>query len=598
MAEDSVGTFTAATLTANDSKGGGADEATQTLTIVGAAVVSGGGSVQVTSGNVVYTPPANFAGQATLTYTIRDNGKTNNVDQFLEATGTITVTVTEVNDAPVAVNDSGFTVAEDGGPLDIPLTGLTANDSIGGGSDEAGQTLTVTSVTGVTANAGTVAISGGNVRYSPAADYNGTFVFTYVVTDDGTTNGVADPKSATGTVTVTVTEVNDAPTANNDTVIGVLATPSKYTSVQLTANDLRGPANEFGQSLKVTAVTSPSANGATVSVDANGVVTYTPAAGAVTGTSDTFTYTVSDNGTTNGAADPKTATGQVTVNIVNFIPMTVSGYVYLDYDNDGAKDTGEVGVGHIDITLTGVDFGGQAIAPQTVITNREGMYEFTNLAPGNYSITQGQASNAVDGQETAGSPRLTSTANDQFTLNITLNDNVQLQNATFANNNFAERGLASSYVSVHPLIVPGLPGSSGTTSQPKGVLFSFNDTNAATLDWYAIEDGWTGVNYSGITLSADRMSANVRVVNAQGETVQTTVTVASGRLRIQQDSAGRAVAYVIGSYGDFNWTQLAQSSGSGEGEGAGEGEAAWSAEAASDAEYAAAIDAALGEVWG
>jgi hypothetical protein len=58
------------------------------------------------------------------------------------------------------------------------------------------------------------------------------------------------------------------------------------------------------------------------------------------------------------------------------------------------------------------------------------------------------------------------------------------------------------------------------------------------------------------------------------------------------------VAYVIGSYGDFNWTQLAQSSGSGEGEGAGEGEAAWSAEAASDAEYAAAIDAALGEVWG
>jgi hypothetical protein len=132
------------------------------------------------------------------------------------------------------------------------------------------------------------------------------------------------------------------------------------------------------------------------------------------------------------------------------------------------------------------------------------------------------------------------------------------------------------------------------------VLFSFNDTNAATLDWYAIEDGWTGVNYSGITLSTDRMSANVRVVNAQGQTVQTTVTVASGRLRIQQDSAGRAVAYIIGSYGDFNWTQVAQSSGSsgGEGEGSGEGEAAWSAEAASDAEYAAAIDAALGEVWG
>jgi hypothetical protein len=76
--------------------------------------------------------------------------------------------------------------------------------------------------------------------------------------------------------------------------------------------------------------------------------------------------------------------------------------------------------------------------------------------------------------------------------------------------------------------------------------------------------------------------------------VQTTATVASGRLRIQQDSAGRAVAYVIGSYGDFNWTAAAQSGGGGE----GEGEAAWSAEAAAEAEYAAAIDAAMGEVWG
>jgi hypothetical protein len=283
----------------------------------------------------------------------------------------------------------------------------------------------------------------------------------------------------------------------------------------------------------------------------------------------------------------------VTVNIVNFIPMTVSGFVYLDFDNDGAKDAGEVGMGHIDVTLTGTDFAGVAITPQTIITNREGFYEFTNLAPGDYAITQGQASNAVDGKETAGSTRVSSTTNDRFSMNISLNDNVQLQDATFANNNFAERGLSSNYLSIHLLVVPGVPGVPGATPLPEGLLFSFNDSNATTLDWYAIQDGWTGVNYSGITLSADRMSANVRVLNAQGQTVETTATVASGRLRIQQDSAGRAVAYIIGSYGDFNWTAAAQSGGDGE----GEGEAAWSAEAVSDTEYAAAIDAALGEVW-
>lgn len=598
VAEDTVGTITAASLTVNDSKGGGADETSQTLTITAAAVVSGGGTVQVSNGNVVYTPAANYAGPATLTYTIRDNGQTNGVNDFKEATGTITVEVTEVNDAPMATNDSGFTVAEDGGPLLIALADLVSNDSKGGGADESGQTLSITSVTGVTSNAGSVTISGANVQYTPAADYNGTFIFTYVVTDNGTTNKVADPKTATGTVTVTVTEVNDAPTATNDTVIGVLATPTNYTSVQLTANDLRGPANEFGQSLKVTAVSSPSTNGATVTVDANGVVTYTPATGAVSGTSDTFTYTVTDNGTTNGSADPKTATGTVTVNIVNFRPMTISGFVYLDFDNDGVKDAGEVGLGHIDVTLTGTDFGGTTIAPQTIITNRDGLYEFTNLAPGNYTITQGQASNAIDGLETAGSPQLSSPGNDRFSFNITLDANVQLQTTTFANNNFGERGLSSNYVSIHLLIVPGVPGVPGTSPLPEGLLFSFNDANATNLDWYAIEDGWNGVSYSGVTLSADRMSANIRVVNAQGQNVQTTATVASGRLRIQQDAAGRAVAYVIGSYGDFNWL-AAQSGGGGEGE--GEGEAALVNEAlagSGDAEYVAAIDAALGEVWG
>ncbi|MFM7071193.1 MAG: beta strand repeat-containing protein, partial [Planctomycetota bacterium] len=451
VAEDTVGTFTAVSLLANDSKGGGADEAAQTLTITAATVVSGGGGVQVVNGNVVYTPVANYAGPATLTYTIRDNGQTNGATDFQEATGTINVTVTEVNDAPAAVNDSGFTVAEDSGPLLIPLANLIANDSRGGGADESTQTLTITSVNGVTANAGSVSINGVNVQYSPSADYNGSFLFTYVVTDNGTTNGVLDAKTATGTVTITVTEVNDAPTATDDTVIGVLATPSKYRSIQLTANDLRGPSNEFGQALKVTAVSPTSANGGTVSVDADGLVTYTPATGAITGTSDTFTYTVSDNGTTNGQNDFKTDDGMVTVNIVNFIPMTVSGFVYLDFDNDGAKDAGEVGMGHIDITLTGTDFGGVAITPQTVITNREGYYEFTNLAPGDYAITQGQASNAVDGKETAGSSRLTSTTNDRFTMNISLNDNVQLQNPVFANNNFAERGLSSNDVSIHLL---------------------------------------------------------------------------------------------------------------------------------------------------
>ena len=108
-----------------------------------------------------------------------------------------------------------------------------------------------------------------------------------------------------GTVTVTVTEVNDAPTAANDS-----ATAAEDGSVIL---DVRtnDTANEAGQTLTVTAVGSPAHGSAVVLAD--GTVRYTPAANFY-GT-DSFTYTVTDNGTTAGSADSKAATATVSVTV-------------------------------------------------------------------------------------------------------------------------------------------------------------------------------------------------------------------------------------------------------------------------------------------
>ena len=64
---------------------------------------------------------------------------------------------------------------------------------------------------------GTVVIESGKIRYTPTdPNYNGSDSFTYTVTDNGTTNGVNDFKSDTATVTITITEVNDAPIADDD----------------------------------------------------------------------------------------------------------------------------------------------------------------------------------------------------------------------------------------------------------------------------------------------------------------------------------------------------------------------------------------------
>ncbi len=76
---------------------------------------------------------------------------------------------------------------------------VLTNDTLG---PDTGETLTVTAVT-QPAN-GSVTLSGGVVRYTPAANFNGTTTFTYTVSDG---NGGTD----TATVTVTVTPVNDPP---------------------------------------------------------------------------------------------------------------------------------------------------------------------------------------------------------------------------------------------------------------------------------------------------------------------------------------------------------------------------------------------------
>jgi len=296
-------------LTANDSPGP-ANESGQTLTVTQVSAAStAGGTVVLSNGNITYTPAVNFNGTDTFTYTITDNGTTNGQPDYKTATGTVTVTVTEVNQSPVA-NPDGVITAEDRA-LMIPAAILLTIDSAGP-PNESGQTLTIVFVSPTSAAGGTVALNGSTITYTPAATFNGTDTFTYTITDNGTTHGMPDPKTAMGTVTVTVTEVNHPPVAVGDSLAAALNTPAVFQASVLTANDSAGPANESGQTLTVTAVSSASANGGTVSLS-NGTITYTPPNNFMG--MDTFTYTVTDNGTTSGQPDPKSATGTVTVTV-------------------------------------------------------------------------------------------------------------------------------------------------------------------------------------------------------------------------------------------------------------------------------------------
>ena len=64
-------------------------------------------------------------------------------------------------------------------------------------------------------------------------------------------------------------------------------------------------------------------------------------------------------------------------------PVDPTGYVYVDANNNGTRDAGEVGIAGVTITLSssGLDVFGNVVVPQTAVTNAAGYYQFANLPP-------------------------------------------------------------------------------------------------------------------------------------------------------------------------------------------------------------------------
>jgi VCBS repeat-containing protein len=144
-----------------------------------------------------------------------------------------------------------------------------------------------------------VAISGGQVLYTPAANFNGTETFTYTISD-------GRGGTATATVTMTVTAVNDAPVASNASITTGETTAA---SGQLVANDVE--ANLLTYSL----VAAPA--GGSVVVNADGSFTFSPgkdfqnlSAGQSRTVSFTFAATDSQGAVSNTATVTVTVTGE------------------------------------------------------------------------------------------------------------------------------------------------------------------------------------------------------------------------------------------------------------------------------------------------
>ncbi len=193
---------------------------------------------------------------------------------------------------------------------------------------------------------------------------------------------------------------------------------------------------------------------------------------ATTGGTGAYAFVNLDNGryfvrevavagwTRTAPADP----GYYTVEIVNrlivdadeydfanyAVPSSLSGFVYVDINNDGIKQASESVIANVVIWLSGVDNLGNTIDPISTTTDLTGAYTFSNLLPGTYSIMEEQPAAFIDGIDTIGTPG-GDVGNDIF-FNIVLPAGYD-----GVNNNFGEKSLVPELYSKRVLILPALP---------------------------------------------------------------------------------------------------------------------------------------------
>ena len=431
------------------------------------------------------------------TFDYTHNGSENFSDSFVYAvsdanggvtdTGTVTITVTPVNDNDPVATDDSFTLNEGaafdtttGDLLDSGFASVLGNDS---DADLPNDTLTVSLDTDV--NFGSLTLNAdGTFDYTHNGSENFSDSFVYAVSDAN--GGVTD----TGTVTITITPVNDNdPAATDDSF-----TLNEGATFDMTVADLldSGFASVLGNdsdadlpndTLTVSLDTDVSFG--TLTLNADGTFDYTH--NGSENFSDSFVYAVSDaNG---GVTDTGTVT--ITVTPVNdndpvatddsftlnegaafdttAADLLDSGFASVlgnDSDADLPNDTLTVSLD------TDVNFG-------SLTLNADGTFDYTHNGSENFSDSFVYAvSDANGGVTDTGTVTITVTpvndndpvaTNDSFTLN---------EGATF--DTTAADLLDSGFASVL--------GNDSDADLP-------NDTLTVSLD--------TDVNFGSLTLNAD-----------------------------------------------------------------------------------------------
>jgi VCBS repeat-containing protein len=460
-AEDST---KAITLTGTD-----ADDDALTYAIVAAPAH---GSLSGIAPNVTYTPTANYTGSDNFTFKANDGTADS-------AVSTVALTVTAVNDAPVAAAQS-VTTMED-----------TAKSIVLSGSDVDGDNVNFTVLTQPTK--GTLSGAAPNLTYTPNANATGSDSFTFRA-GDGTTN------SAPATVAINITPANDVPEA---VAQSVTTTEDTAKIITLAGTDADGNALTY-------AIVSLPAHG---TLSGSGATrTYTPAANY--NGSDNVIFKVND-----GTADSSPATVSITVAPANDLPVADVQSVTVPEDTTKA------------ITLTGSDTDGDALIFTVVDVPTKGT--LTGTAP-NLTYTPGTNYQGADSFTFRVNDGTTNSAKATVSISVTpVNDSpvAVAQSMTTVEDTAASITLSATDADgnalTYAIVTPPSRGTLTGSGASRTYTPSANYTGADTF-WFKANDGTSDSELVVVSITVtpanDTPVANSLAVSTEKNT-PTTVTL-------------------------------------------------------------------------